>query len=89
MPVLNRVMGLDLVRTNMHKVFIVAVYTLAALLVFASQVEILWLVGAALALGNAIGGYLGAHLAILKGNRWIKRAFETVTLLVGLKLIVG
>ena len=41
MPVLNRVMGLDLVRTNMHKVFIVAVYTVIALLVFASQVELL------------------------------------------------
>ena len=29
------------------------------------------------------------HLAILKGNRWIKRVFEVVTLLVGAKLIVG
>ena len=32
---------------------------------------------------------LGAHLAIVKGNRVIKRAFEAVTLLVGLKLIIG
>jgi len=39
--------------------------------------------------GSLIGGYAGAHLAILKGNRWIKRAFETITLLVGLKLIWG
>ena len=31
MPILNRVMGLDLVRTNMHKVFIIASYTIAAL----------------------------------------------------------
>ena len=43
----------------------------------------------ALLLGSLLGGYAGAHLAILKGNVWIKRAFETVTLLVGLKLIVG
>jgi len=35
------------------------------------------------------GGYSGAHLAILKGNVWIKRTFEVVTLLVGLKLIAG
>ena len=33
MPVLNRAMGLDLVRTNMHKVFIIAVYTTVALAV--------------------------------------------------------
>ena len=38
---------------------------------------------------GAIGGYLGAHLAIRKGNRWIKRVFETVTLLVGIKLVIG
>ncbi|MEW8205280.1 MAG: TSUP family transporter [Candidatus Thiodiazotropha taylori] len=42
-----------------------------------------------LIVGSLIGGYLGAHLSIAKGNRWIKRGFETVTLLVGVKLIVG
>jgi len=51
--------------------------------------EIYWLWLPALLLGSLIGGYLGAHLAIVKGNKVIKRAFETVTLLIGLKLIVG
>ena len=52
MPILNRAMGLDLVRTNMHKVFIIACYTVVALVVFASQVEILWMVGQALAFAH-------------------------------------
>jgi len=39
--------------------------------------------------GSLIGGYLGAHLAIKYGNRWIKRSFEIVCILVGLKLIMG
>jgi len=43
----------------------------------------------ALLVGSLIGGYLGSHLAIKKGNLWIKRAFEIVTLLIGLKLILG
>ena len=43
----------------------------------------------ALLVGSFVGGYLGAHFAIVKGNRWIKRGFEVVTLLVGVKLIVG
>jgi len=43
----------------------------------------------ALLAGSIIGGYLGSHLAIRKGNLWIKRAFETVTILIGLKLILG
>ena len=51
--------------------------------------EIYWLWLPALLLGSVIGGYLGAHLAIVKGNKVIKRAFETVTLLIGFKLIIG
>lgn len=43
----------------------------------------------ALLLGSLLGGYLGAHLAITRGNRAIKRVFEVVTILVGLKLIIG
>ena len=87
MPVLNRVMGLDLVRTNMHKVFIVACYTIVALIVFASQVEILWIVGAALALGNAIGGYLGAHFTVTRGERLIKIVLNLVLIVFIVKLL--
>ena len=43
----------------------------------------------ALLLGSLLGGYIGAHLAITKGNALIKRGFEIVTLLVGIKLIIG
>jgi uncharacterized membrane protein YfcA len=72
MPVLNRVMGFDLIRTNMHKVFIVAAYTAVALLVFASQVEMLWIVGLALAVGNSIGGWLATRMQIKQGEGIIK-----------------
>ncbi len=40
-----------------------------------------------LLIGSLVGGYIGAHWSIIKGNRWIKRAFELVTILVGLKLL--
>ncbi len=88
MPVLNRAMGLDLVRTNMHKVFIVAVFTLVALVVFASRVEILWLVGLALALGNAIGGYLGAHFTVTRGEKLIRLILNLVLIAFIIKLLV-
>jgi len=51
--------------------------------------DIHWLWIPALLLGSFIGGYLGAHLSIVKGNKLIKRSFEVVTLLIGLKLIIG
>lgn len=43
----------------------------------------------ALLVGSLVGGYLGAHLAIIKGNQVIKRTFEVVTVLVGVKLVLG
>ncbi|MCP5142615.1 MAG: sulfite exporter TauE/SafE family protein [Gammaproteobacteria bacterium] len=51
--------------------------------------EIHWAWLPALLAGSLLGGYLGAHLAIKKGNRWIKRGFEVVTLAIGIKLILG
>ena len=42
----------------------------------------------ALILGSVIGGYSGAHLAIRSHNSSIKRAFELVTLITGLALIL-
>ncbi len=41
----------------------------------------------ALLIGSLIGAYIGAHLSIMKGSRFIKTVFEWVTLLVGAKLI--
>ena len=87
MPILNRAMGLDLVRTNMHKVFIIACYTVVALVIFASQVEILWMVGLALALGNSIGGYLGAHFTVSKGERLIRVILNLVLVAFIVKLL--
>jgi uncharacterized membrane protein YfcA len=52
-----------------------------------AQIQWDWL--PALLLGSLLGGYIGAHLAIVKGNKWIKRVYEAITLIIGVKLIVG
>ncbi len=41
----------------------------------------------ALIIGSIVGGYLGAHLSISQGNKFIKRVFEITTIAVGIKLI--
>jgi uncharacterized membrane protein YfcA len=89
MPILNRAMGLDLVRTNMHKVFIIATYTIVALFVFASQLELIWIVGIALAVGNSIGGYLGAHFTVTKGEKLIRTALNLVLVAFIIKLLLS
>ncbi len=87
MPILNRAMGLDLIRTNMHKVFIVAVYSVVALVIFASQVSLLWSAGLALALGNAAGGYLGAHFTVARGETLIRFILNAVLIAFIIKLL--
>lgn len=50
------------------------------------DIEWSWL--PALILGSLIGGYLGAHFAIVKGNKLVKRSFEVITVLVGISLVI-
>lgn len=54
---------------------------------FLGEVKWAWL--PALVAGSLIGGYLGASLAIAKGNQLIKRSFEIITVAVGVKLLLG
>lgn len=57
----------------------------AIALALSSPIEWHWL--PALIVGSLVGGYLGAHLATVVGNQWVKRSFEWMTILVGLALI--
>ena len=41
-----------------------------------------------LILGSFTGGYFGAHLSNLKGNKLIKKTFTVVCLLVGISLLI-
>jgi len=75
MAVLHRLMGFDLIRVNMHKVFIILVFTATALVTFALNDQVLWKVGFVLALGNATGAWLATHIAIRKGEEIIRVIF--------------
>ncbi|MEL6790798.1 MAG: sulfite exporter TauE/SafE family protein [Pseudomonadota bacterium] len=88
MPILHRIMGIDLVRTNMHKVFIALVFSMVALAIFATRTQIAWDAGIALAVGNAVGGYLGARTAMAKGERWIKAVLVIAMVGLIIKLVI-
>jgi hypothetical protein len=82
--------GLDYKRAVAHTLVLVGLFwngSGALTLGLIGEIKWSWL--PALLLGSLLGGYLGAHLAITQGNRWIKRAFEVITLLVGAKLMIG
>ncbi|HXW08464.1 MAG TPA: sulfite exporter TauE/SafE family protein [Vicinamibacterales bacterium] len=73
--------GLDLVRGNAVKVFTVMLLTLLSLAVFAGTGHVDWPAGAALGLGNLLGGIVGVRVAVLKGHRWLERVV-TATIVV-------
>lgn len=87
MAVLHRVMKIDLVRVNMYKVFIVLCYTVAALSLFAAELELVWMAGITLAVGNIIGGWLGANWSINKGEALIRRILNIALILIIVKLL--
>jgi uncharacterized membrane protein YfcA len=86
--ILVRWFGMDYKRAVAYTLIIVGLFwngSGALVLAFIAQVKWSWI--PVLLVGSFLGGYLGAHLAILKGNRWIKRSYEIITILVGLKLL--
>lgn len=87
MPVLNRVMQLDLITTNAHKVFIVLCYTIVALLVFASHLELVWKYGIALGIGTWTGGWIAANTQVKQGVGAIKLTLNLVIIAFIIKLL--
>lgn len=73
--------GFDLVRGNALKVAATLCFTVLSLALFAAQGEVRWLPGLVLGVGSLLGGFAGAHLAVRKGDRWI-RGVVTATILV-------
>jgi len=87
---LVRWFGLDYRRAVAYTLVLVGIFwngTGALTLGMLAEIRWEWL--PALLAGSLLGGYAGAHLAISKGNRWIKRAFEIITLVIGVKLMFG
>jgi len=81
--------GLDYRRAVALTMILVGLFwngTGAITLTMIGEVRWDWLIP--LLIGSLIGGYLGANIAIKKGNRFIKRGFETITMLMGISLII-
>jgi hypothetical protein len=80
--------GLDLVKINAIKVFVIFAYTFIALGVFVYHGQIDYSLGFALAAGNSIGGMIGPKLAVDKGHDWIKKVVSLTVLVFALKLLL-
>ena len=80
--------GLDLVRVNAVKVFVVCIFTLVALTVFIRHGQVNYGLGLALAAGNAVGGTIATRMAVKKGHDWIKKIVSITVLAFAIKLLL-
>lgn len=78
---LSLITGLNLVKINSLKVFVVALYTISSLAVFILNGNINWILGLTLAVGNSIGAWLGSTFAVLKGDKLVKVVLTIAVLL--------
>ena len=58
-----------------------------SVVIFAMNGIINYLYGVFLIAGMFVGGYLGAHTAIKKGNRWVKIVFAIIVIASSIKLL--
>ena len=87
MASLYHILKLDLVYVNMHKVFIVLIYTIPALCIFVATGNVDWILGLCLAVGNSFGAWWGAHFAVKGGEKIIRYILAVAILIMSIKLL--
>lgn len=83
---LNYFNGLSLVKCNATKVFVVAIYTIGAVIVFALENKINYTLGGILTLGNASGAWIASKWSVKKDDKVIKVILTIAVCILAVKL---
>ncbi len=86
MASLYHILGLDLLYINMHKLFIVFIYTIPALLIFICTGNVNWAFGLSMATGNAFGAWWSAKLSVKGGEKIVRVILGIAIIIMALKL---
>jgi uncharacterized membrane protein YfcA len=87
MAALLHLLNIDLVRVNMHKVFIVFVFTFPAILIFIFTDNVQWSYALILSAGNAFGAWWSAKISVKKGEKAIRIVLLAAMFIMALKLL--
>jgi len=87
MASLYHFLKLDLVQVNMHKVFIILIYMIPALIVFFFTNNVDLKLGLALGAGNALGAWWAAKISVKKGEGIIRIILIVAIFIMALKLL--
>lgn len=83
---LTGVSRFNLVSANAIKIFVALIYVSASFLIFIFNGAVDWKYGLILAIGNTTGGWVGTHVVVNKGEKWIKYILIAVVLGMSIKL---
>jgi uncharacterized protein len=76
------ILKFDFLKASTYAKLINLFTNLGSILLFLSKGKIIWSIALPMAVSNSIGAYLGAKLAILKGNKFIRSIFLSVIVIV-------
>jgi len=88
MAVLVHVAGENLIRTNIHKVYLALIFTIPAFIIFILTDNVHWMAAAFLSLGSIAGGWLGAHMTLNKGEKAIRIALIIAMAIMAIRLFM-
>ncbi|HVG13331.1 MAG TPA: TSUP family transporter [Chitinophagaceae bacterium] len=77
-------LGFDFLHASAYAKLVNLATNLGSITLFILKGKVIWMIALPMAISNALGGALGANLAISKGNKFIRRFFlfiVTITLL--------
>lgn len=87
MAAFYHILKMNLVYVNMHKLVVVLIYTIPALLIFILTDNVDWSLGIALAAGNAFGAWWAARISVRSGEWVIRYVLVIAVLIMALKLL--
>jgi uncharacterized protein len=79
--------GLPMIEANATDLVGYTVMSISAVIIYGTNGLIEYSVGFVLLAGMLLGGYIGAHTAIKKGNTWVKVFFSVVIVASAVKLL--
>jgi uncharacterized protein len=86
---LHRILRLSLLYVNLHKIFIVMIYTIPAIIIFTITGNVNWFYGISLAGGTGLGAWCSAKVAVKKGEKVIKSFLIVAIIIMSIKLLGG
>lgn len=87
MAALAHLYRMDLVMVNVHKVFIVMVFTIPAVIVFIYTGNVDWTAAIALSIGMIAGTWIAVKAALQSGEKIIRIMLGVALLVIGIKLM--